>query len=239
MRHEVSVIECAILSADVYNPKSHSNYLKQINWFAIDLPSNTKRKSLNLKYGHPFFARIYIKKSPNYGKPTAAVIAYRGTQFTKHINNDIDDAEIALHIQPGDEDLAKAFYTSANQYIMKNYKLQPRLTGHSLGGAIAQLTAIASAFHPQTIVFNSPGVGDVVGNSNRQFPYIHNIDSRDGEINKVGKEVGTVTDINVTQDEIQVKKYGWLDVEAWLNQHKIADVIAALKNDPKIASERF
>ena len=111
---------------------------------------------------------------------------------------------------------------------------------------MAQLTAIRQKLPPTTVVFNSPGIGDLPIKQ-EDYSFIHNFNSRDGSINKVGKTIGEVTDLNVKAGEqpppskMQLLDNGGLIGmgEKAGKQHAIADVIEALKQAPEVAKKAY
>jgi len=240
---KVTVLEFALLAQNVYFRGTKK--LSKFSWYESTMKSKVNKPS----FDNAFFARLYVRVPHPTMKPTAAVIAYRGTEALTHIDNDISDLKIGLEIIPEHEKLAKAFYVEANHYIMANYGLHLRITGHSLGGAYAQLTAIESDLHPETVVFNSPGVGDLKGvNSQANYPYIHNFNSEDGIINKVGKTLGSVSELKVTQGKYLLKAGRLFDhtilgdvLEGYgdYKQHQIGDVLQAIESNKQVASESF
>lgn len=229
----VTVLEFAYLAADVYNPSSKIHHILR-DWS----PKSLQKEGFQPHYTDPFFARLYLRHDTT-GKVDAAVVSYRGTQMTKHIDNVCDDLEIALGDDPESEKLANAFYTLAFNHVIFDYGLLLKLTGHSLGGALAQLVAISAKPHPQTIVFNSPGVGQIKDvDANAAYPYIHNFDARHGEVNKIGKTIGHRTDLNIPEGNQKVDNL-WEEGERIYQKHKIVDVISALHAKIKVANEVF
>lgn len=78
--------------------------------------------------GYGFFAATFLNE-----KKKTAVIAYRGTEFSKDIEDVLTDADMLIR-EPAQFRRAKSYY----DYIRNKYKeYNVLLTGHSLGGALA------------------------------------------------------------------------------------------------------
>jgi len=209
MINQVTILEYALLANDVYsnvepperrmiplNRDAHSQYGK---WHDI----TSSITDMHLHFYSSLFARLYVRKIGSI--PNAAVLAYRGTIPTK-AGNLADDTELTIHFDPEDDPRAKAFFILAHNYVIR-LGLHLRLTGHSLGGAFAQLVAVASRLEPETVTFNSPGIGQIMGIEDTwQYPYIHNINAEHGVINKVGKTIGDITWIVVPEGDGTITK---------------------------------
>ena len=245
--YKVSIKQFADFSADVYNETTfyQKSRLLKTQWLAISIP-----ESLALPYEKAFFARLYIKKINN--KNVAAVVAYRGTLVDK-IENDIDDIRIGLKKIPTSYTSAERFYCHANQYAKKKFGLGVKLTGHSLGGALAQLVAIKAAAHPQTVAFNSPGIGDLnTIDPDGSYPYLHNINSKKGLINKFNHTVGSVDEIKIESGDTAktiantlallpgLKIIGGASkLLSYYQKHQISNVISTLNEEPALANQRY
>jgi hypothetical protein len=197
---KITVKEFALLAADVYI--SHSAYAKKTSDDSPNISTwrlITDDKLLHVSYHSSFFARLYVRFQGT--RATGAVVAYRGTMLTS-LGNLVNDVELALHIRPDSLPLAKAFYNKAFAYLMVNHPgLLPKLTGHSLGGALAQLVAIERSehYHPQTVVFNSPGVGCLLdaNERNQDHSYIHQINTTLDNIHDIGSRIGDEEDLRI------------------------------------------
>lgn len=244
MNNLVSILEFALISEDIYKPdlpkgKISNQYLFHKYW---------SRSSMHYlpQFDSNFFARLYIRESENK-KATAAVIAFRGTMPFRHPENDLSDLEMAvLHKLPLSYESALIFFHKARNYVRQNYPgIRIKLTGHSLGGALAQLIAIKT--HHIAVVFNSPGIGELpdIDDKENYSNLIHNINSENGMINKVGKTIGDIHFINITKDKDYMQKAAIEFTEPMeklsaieemgagiLAQHEIANVITALQNNP-------
>jgi len=180
---------CAYMAGDVYNPSSAPKPGFIADWDRIgsdkDKKPETVKGEMNgeelynnenyKKYFQRtplqpdlldtallkcFFARCYQSRTSH-----ELVIAYRGTD---NLGNIIADRNIGLrwfsHWSSYD-DAAIAFY----HYVLKNFQSQTTfpapiwLTGHSLGGYLAQIVAAQHDHNTVAIVFNAPGVGGLTG----------------------------------------------------------------------------
>jgi len=248
---KVSVLEYANMSAAVYqlpnDGSGYANYLSSKYWTEVKGFS-----PIHLHYNLPLFARLYIRTIAKH--VNAAVLAFRGTQPFSHIDNDIDDLEIGVKALPGRYKVASQIYVLANHYTRFHHGVNCNLTGHSLGGALAQLIAAHVKPHPVTVVFNSPGVGGMDGvNPHAHFPYIHNFNSQEGAINKAGTIVGDVTRLDDKEGDKEwgvTKAFAMLGsagaapallegAKAMYHEHSIATLIKILQHKPNIANERF
>ncbi len=250
--YKISVLENAVFSGDVYHQKTNFDKLKK-GWQIMTV--NLKPA---LHFHNDLFARTYLHYTG--GRADAAVIAYRGT-MKNYYGNYIDDAEIEAGLMPFQERLAGMYYAVNFHYLVSKFGLLPSLTGHSLGGAYAQLVAIQNHPHPETIVFNSPGVGGTLDIPTlKDYDFIQNFDSRDGFINhRGGTTVGKVTWLDIQNGDAAAKaSYDHQtigeDITAFVHdpdsfshnaeaaigeQHAIANVIAYLKNHPAVGREVF
>ena len=252
--NDIKILEMAYLSQNVYEAKNKlPEYMN--NWF---IPKNFKNLYSPTS---DFFARLYLRKN-QAGQMDAAVVAFRGTMPLQHLTNDIADFQIALlHELPIRYQAARVFFHKARSYVRENYPgVRIKLTGHSLGGALAQL--IAAKNKQIAVVFNSPGIADLpeIHSSEHYQPYIHNINSTDDAIHKIGRTIGTVQNIDVIQGEQELQNaekvsYKITDLPAEIvlkaeyqlyeksagafKQHLIANMIDALQHHPDIASVRY
>ncbi len=252
MTNKVSVLEYATLSEDIYNNYKASEPRKpkiSLKFAFGDWKDVTNELGIYpfINYHHSFFARLYVRKLRGQRSPNAAVIAYRGT-LINYSGNLLDDLEIGVGHLPHDEPLARAFYINAVQYIY-SHGLHPRFTGHSLGGALAQLVAINSRKRPPVVTFNSPGIGKLVHKSD--YYYIHNYNSKDGLINKVGTTEGHVSKLDVRQGKILKEYSKWLLedthtltglaglIDASYKLHRMKNMIKTIDKSPILANTEF
>lgn len=91
-----------------------------------------------------------------YKNGNKIIISFRGTDDAL----DIFDADLSIirnKIPKGDFEKAENFYNDLLKYYNdKGEKVEIEFTGHSLGGAIAQL--MGAKYGNKTITFNAPGV---------------------------------------------------------------------------------
>jgi len=250
--NRVSILDYALMSADVYHRRNtddvadrrYRNILGHQRWYRIN---NIPNEPI---FGGDLYARLFIHE-PVGSSPDIAVVAYRGTLLDR-LGNLESDFEIAVENQiPGRFAKAMNFYHRAKNYLKAMYpdrSIPIRLTGHSLGGAYAQLVAIQTA--NKAVTFNAPGIGQIqhIGASGKNYDHlILNINSTEGVINKVGKTIGQVRWLNVPegeQDLLAAREFPELDGVATeaigiYQQHRIKDIILTLRQDHNLASMRF
>jgi len=246
----LTIIDYALMSADVYHPDQNTDpvdrnmrrILMNQYWFRLT------NASFNPPFGADLYARLYLYQMTN-NPPTMGVIAYRGTMLDR-LGNLESDFEMAVEDQlPGRWGKAVSFYHQVKIYLKENYPnshIPIRLTGHSLGGAYAQLVAVSSG--NKAVTFNAPGIGDIQGIPQKDYDHlILNINSKEGVINKVGKTIGNVKWLNVPegeQDLLDAREFPELNGVATeaigiYQQHRIKDIILTLRQDHKLASMRF
>ena len=163
-----------------------------------------------------FYAALYLKFSQ--GTAIDAVIAFRGTMMSDW-NNILADVWSWYSSAIGNNwhqhypiyfAEAAAFSEIAIEYINRNFpKLNPagiRFTGHSLGGALAQLIAARCSFHP-AVAFNSPSCRGMMSSRISQvWPLVTNVNSRYDVINKLGgNPIGKLNVIDVTEMETEAR----------------------------------
>ncbi len=260
MNH-ISILEYAYISQAVYHwktPNSLPPFLEHKGWTIPNKINETTNFQSN------FFARLYIKKDKD-GNVTAAVIAFRGTKPFKHPFNDISDFKMAvLDELPISYKSARVFFHKARWYVRENYPDVPiKLTGHSLGGALAQL--IAAKNEQVAVVFNSPGIGDLpdIHAGKTYHRNIHNINAKDDIVSKVGKVIGTIQTIEITEGENELNEASKIEhkniylmlglaglaaketavetekTKGYFQQHLIANMIKALKAQPLNPPQSF
>lgn len=159
-----------------------------------------------------FYAGLYIHF--DNAKATNAVIVYRGTK-PLNISNDCTDIKTWFSDVFGDGSYdklpsyyvyASSFFYAARDYLDKHFPDVPlKVTGHSLGGALAQLIVAYSHMPVKSIVFNSPGIGNIPDVNLEAGYQVLNINSTYGFINKVGKVIGEILYIDVPNKESYAK----------------------------------
>jgi len=222
----INILELAKISGNTYGPN-----LIKYKYGLVVKPTHTQRipallqknskhpiiwglmtdAAPSVKTTNSFFAGLYIKFVR--GEAKEAVIAFRGTADW---HNDAADlyswvSDVLGHgffdQTPIYQTKAKSFFIKAERYLREHFPHLPKptLTGHSLGGALAQLLVAQSGYPRKTITFNAPGVGHIPGANPNKSAYIQNINSRYGFINKIGKVLGKIDYFNVPNDEQTAK----------------------------------
>ena len=196
----VSIIECSVLSASIYNIKktqplvgiissiSSPDILISTNGWYIVTDVSPKTKPSN-----PFFAALYIKFHKGVARET--VVAIRGTHNFDNIMVDINSWISDVLGDDGRGDVIPSYLHQATRFFVDSLKYlkkyfpqaqRPVLTGHSLGGALAKLIVLKNGYGFPVVAFNAPGVGHMPGVSTNNLALIKNINAKNGLINKVG-----------------------------------------------------
>lgn len=254
----ISITQYAQIAGHVYQPKI-SNYMGT-NFY---ITSQASIKKVKLKNGWhimtdvdsdvtpagDFFAALYLKFSK--GKATDAVIAIRGTDTSK-LDNLITDVVSWYSSAMGTNwhdhfphyfSKAAEFCEDVFEYIGTHFpeihEGNVRLTGHSLGGALAQLMSFRCFFIP-CVVFNSPSCRGLGGSRLGQvWPLIVNVNSRYGVINKIGgNPLGKLNVVDVSNMEAEAKTmFEQFDQQAFKAGEKIEQIGAiAGANTPLVES---
>jgi len=238
----VTIEECAQLSSHIYNPQK-----SLIHHDLVPLSGKQKLPSGYNGWAHitgvqpdmfqsdHFYAALYIKFWEGY--PTDAVIAVRGTVFGDWTNDGEDvigwlsdtlgNGKHAQVPQPFTT-LLKNFIYAALQYNDKHYPglIGVLLTGHSLGGSLAQIAALEGLFAYRVVTFNAPGIGHLVTNRAKEdyAGKIYNINSHYGIINKIGQLIGKLYLVDIPEMEQQAKAlyqhFDLKDYEASIKDYK-------------------
>lgn len=135
-----------------------------------------------------------------YFNPTTGelVIAFAGTDSPGDVWNDL---QIGLSLIPSQFDSAKEFYDAAVAAVPSHSSIT--VTGHSLGGALAQLVSASrsqegSTNPPEAVTFNAPGVQSIAADNpgmniapNRDYPNITNISNYWDPVSKWDSPLGS------------------------------------------------
>ncbi len=159
------------ISEDVYNADNghYSNgyyypFNDALKAFWIGLPNQNDPPPLHPPiFDDGFFARLYANR---FTKET--VVAYRGTVVDQHqkittFENVSSDLKLGAGYWSESDREAIHFYQWAIRYLQQQneFNKHPILTGHSLGGYLAQVVAIEYK-QATAIVFNAPMLGDTL-----------------------------------------------------------------------------
>lgn len=159
------------------------------------------------------------------------VVAYRGTEFTD-MRDILNDITILFQLAVRQTKYAYSLY----KHIKSKYpKATISLTGHSLGGALAQLVAVLIArdegigIHTET--FNAPGVGGIASSSFYdfwkfgQFDVVNYYNPND-IIGSYGQHIGI--EVRIEPEDLYRKK---LQAAAWDNGDP-ANYFIKITNEP-------
>ena len=214
----ITILEYALLSGHVYQPnvttyfgtKIKSRPISQLSkitdshWYQItDIDPN-------MHPYHSYYAALYVKFQD--GRPTDAVVSIRGT-VTSMLGDDVEDffGWWADALSNGEYDRIPSYVHLIWAFVIEcitiahHLSVKLNLTGHSLGGAIAQIICLTIHIF-ETITFNAPGCGHMPRVYKDRSGAIHNINSRYGFINKVGLVMGEIDYIDVPNMEAEAKQ---------------------------------
>ncbi|MBY0580837.1 MAG: hypothetical protein K2P53_04060 [Rickettsiales bacterium] len=179
----------AKLSLEVYGDSGGS---LPSGWITL-ITSSDKDVPDAAKEGH-YYGKAYKDSNNNI------IIAHRGTQVT--YGDLCNDYFMWLNSVPGEYNSAVAFIDYVvNHYLCTNgiTDAQVSLTGHSLGAALAELTA--AHFHFPAITFESPGTYEIMKNN------AHGIDLGDVCSFTLEKHTYTFTDADFKYVDKSVVSY--------------------------------
>ncbi len=150
-------------TTDQKHDVSYEVFLEQVaHDMAYSDQLNTQQKQLLKKFGYQaepsidgpngFEMRVFLPSNPEYSHP---IIAFRGTEFTslKDLQTDLAPKGVGYsQFQANQRRIEQALQRTSKHG-------RAWVTGHSLGGALAQLTAAKySAQIARVITFQSPGI---------------------------------------------------------------------------------
>lgn len=185
----ITFYDCALLSLDVYTDGSELDVAeaRERGWRRADFTSDPESG---------FAGALYTRsRGP-------AVLACRGTEA-----GDPRDWRAVSDIGAGR--VPEAQVEAASQFLASHRARPGRsegmfLTGHSLGGVLAQLLALES--ESRAVVFNAPSIRAIVDDPPSRFDrLIHNFHARGDVLNRpggfvrrrMGEPVGRVTEVEV------------------------------------------
>ncbi|GAG59410.1 unnamed protein product [marine sediment metagenome] len=218
-----TILEYAKLSGYVYAIKRNpflGMKINSVNDIFTTIPNGwaivTDLDTQYTKPSNPFYAQLFIKFRNH--RAVTAVIAIRGT-VTSQSENVIEDirswnSDVMGNgnndVLPKDFTKALRFTKLALLYLQHYYRdlynaKAINFTGHSLGGAIAQLLVLKK-YPYYAVVFNAPGCGNIPGIDLSRKNQIINVNSLYGLINKAGQIVGKVIWVGVPNDEKYARK---------------------------------
>ncbi|MDR0676737.1 MAG: hypothetical protein LBF97_06845, partial [Elusimicrobiota bacterium] len=178
-------------------------------WIKLDIPLT----SAMIETG--YYGSAYYNNSTG-----EVIIGHRGTN-ADNINSFLedfdDDYNIGTKQLPSQYEVAQNFYDNVKNYLNNNGLSSHNIVnvGHSLGGTLAQLVAIANG--SEGIAFNSPGVKNIIPNLEiergvetgifSEVDYsgvIINFDNSKDIFSKIGEQVGDIYKL-----EINDGRKGW------------------------------
>jgi pimeloyl-ACP methyl ester carboxylesterase len=233
----INILEYARIAHDVYgdpfkmSPLTHKHPENKI--YRITTVDPTMHPD------NPCFAALYVKFHNR--QATDAVIAIRGTQSFTDAKVDFDawksDVEGGRYdTMPAYYPQVFSFYRLALRYVQQHFGLSKvTFTGHSLGGALAQLLVGLGKQPFMAVTFNSPGTAHIPGVSTEMGSLVHGINSRYGFINKIGEPLGNIMYVDVPQEEKVAKQAFELyqqrqkTTEALVSNHSLIEEITLSK----------
>jgi len=171
--------------------------------------NSSLKKIKKYKENHPlqssFFARVYQRFSGEI------VIVYRGT-VPYYPGDDVADVKVLFRSESQHVASALKFYESLRGKKDSLGRF-PAVTGHSLGGYLAQVVADVNPMISACVTFNAPQAGGLTVMTAQGPHYIdprlphsniHNINERNDPVHHLGVTIGSEDDIN-PQGVIQLK----------------------------------
>src|SRR3989338_1666254 len=193
----VTVHEYLAMSKDVYSWEETAKNVEAKNlpswkiWNnALSLFRDENYKNCEMVRKIGFFARAYKKE--NDGQ---VVIAYRGTASVRNWGA---DGALMLDLESPLVDIAVDFYHHVIHKIKNSLNDTPCVTGHSLGGYLAQAICLRGNHPAACVAFNAPQAGglrlkDSEGDLSldlERYDEVHNINCVEDLIHRIGDRVG-------------------------------------------------
>ena len=199
--------------ASLSNAAYDSNAELPSGWTRLDLPPPVASNPVNGFQGSAF-----------QNEQGDVIIAYAGTDFTDLSGDVLNDIMLGLGQKPGQLENANALY----DYVSNNYpNAEISLTGHSLGGALAQLVIANKALqalnvgnsdkaaeirHQDVVTFNAPGVMDILSQTARDhvYPNVINLVYPGDLVSLIGEHIGSTFEIPLSLYEEMLDAIGYI-----------------------------
>lgn len=215
-----TIEEYAIAANDAYRDRSISAHMANVDLQKYQLTPIELDHHL---FPPGFFARLYYSKFRR-----GYILAFRGTT--------LDAGPIKADAQYTFEDKKPDAYYWAEELFYRLLVKKPELnyqlclTGHSLGGLFAKLITVESGF--TSVGFNAPGIERLVRAVPKGIP-ITNINAMMDLVSHLYHQVGNIINLVISSD---LATCGTNLPLCLYEEHRMANIIDALKYNPKVAS---